>query len=212
MVARQALVALAIVVGGAVAAFAVYTFGSHETTTRTVTVTTTKRDPYVKTVTDAAGRHRIYALRYGDIVVRPGAAARCEASQEGGFPDLRCRRIGGGRHTFSFYEMGVQVYGPNAEPMTPSESFRWMPKSIRLCASPVDPSNGSPQGYGLLVNNIRCGVGQKLALACSRFTSRRSEICSALGDRWRCTATSQDTGPVQRCVAGRKWMSVRLLD
>jgi hypothetical protein len=205
VVARQALVALAIVVGGTVAAFAVYTFGWHDTA-RTVTVTTTKRDPYVKRVKDAAGTHRIITLRYDDIVVRPGAAAQCGASQEGGFPNLRCRRIGGGRHTFVFYEDSVQVYGPNAEPMTPSESFRWLPKSIQRCAVP------SPPGYGLLVSNISCRVGQQLALACSRFASRHSEICSAVGDRWRCTATSQDTGRVQRCVAGRKWMSVRLLD
>ena len=212
MVARQALVALAVVAGGAVAAFAVYTFGWHDNTARTVTVTTTKRDPYVKTVRDAAGTHRMITLRYGDIVVRPGAAALCAAYQEGGFPNLSCRRIGHGRHTFVFYEDSVQVYGPNAEPMTPSESFRWMPTSIRRCAFPIDPSRGFPEGYGLLVKNISCEVGRQLALACSRFTSRHSEICSAVGDRWRCASTGQDTGLVQRCVAGRKWMSIRLLD
>jgi hypothetical protein len=206
VVARQALVALAIVVGGAVAAFAVYTFGWHDTADRGSASPTQRTDPFVKTVTDVTGTHRIYTLRYGDIVVRPGAAARCAAYQEGGFPNLHCTRIGNGRHTFVFYENSVQVYGPNAEPMTPSDSFRWLPKSIRFCAV------SSPQGYGLLVKNISCRVGQQLALACSRFTSRRSEICSAVGDRWRCTATSQDTGPVQRCVAGRKWMSIRLFD
>ena len=128
MVARQALVVLAIVVGGAAAAFAVYTLGWHESTTRTVTVSTSKRDPFVKTVRDVTGTHRVYTLRYGDVVRRPQAGAECLASQEGGFPNLHCLRIGGGRHTIVFYKDSVQVYGPNAEPMTPTDSFRWQPR------------------------------------------------------------------------------------
>jgi len=128
LVARQALVALAIVVGGAVAAFGVYTLGWHDSATRTVTVNTPQRDPFVKTVRDVTGTHRVYTLRYGDIVRRPQAATRCGAYGEGGFPNLSCFRIGGGRHTFAFYKDNVQVYGPNAEPMTPTDSFRWQPR------------------------------------------------------------------------------------
>jgi hypothetical protein len=111
-----------------VAAFTVYTFGWRDSTTRTVTVSTTKRDPYVKTVTDASGTHRVYTLRSGDYVRRPQAAVECLASQEGAFPNLHCIRIGGGRHTIVFYKDSVQVYGPDAEPLTPTDSFDWQPK------------------------------------------------------------------------------------
>jgi hypothetical protein len=99
------LIALAIVVGGAVAAFAIYTFGWH----------------------DRGRRQRVYTLRDGDVVLRPEAATRCVASAEGGFPDLFCTRIGGGRHQVVFYRDDVLVWplaaGPDAAPF----SYRWEP-------------------------------------------------------------------------------------
>ena len=122
--AWKALAALAIAVGGAVAAFAVYTFGWHDSDTRTAT----RNDPSVKTVKGVRGSHRVYTLRDGDYVRRPQAAVECLASQEGGFPNLICLRIGGGRHTFIFHKDSVSVIGPDAEPLEPSESFDWEPR------------------------------------------------------------------------------------
>lgn len=122
--AWKALAAVAIAVGGAVTAFAVYTFGWHDSDTRTVT----RSDPFVKTVKGVTGSHRVYTLRDGDYVRRPRAAVECLASQEGGFPNLVCLRIGGGRHTLIFYQDSVSVIGPDADPLNPSESFDWSPK------------------------------------------------------------------------------------
>jgi hypothetical protein len=96
-VAWRALAALAIVVSGAVAAFAVYTFGWHDTSTAPK-----RTDRFVKTVSDVTGTHLVYTLRDGDYVRRSQAAVECIASQEGGFPNLRCLRIGGGRHSIVF--------------------------------------------------------------------------------------------------------------
>jgi len=127
-VAWKALAALILFASGAVAAFAVYSAGWHNSATRTVTTTIAKRDPYVRTVTDAAGTHRVFTLRSGDVVRRPQAAVECGAYQEGGFANLHCFRIGGGRHTFVFYNDSVQVFGPGAEPLTPTDSFDWQPR------------------------------------------------------------------------------------
>lgn len=134
--AWKALAALAIAVGGAVAAFAVYTFGWHDSATRTVTTTTAKRDPYVKTVRDAAGLvKRVYTLRDGDIVLRPEAAAQCAAYAEGGFPNLFCKHASGrGRHQVIFYEDSVLVWPldcPTCGPDGPVHSYKWAPKIAR---------------------------------------------------------------------------------
>jgi hypothetical protein len=126
-VAWRTLAALAIVVSGAVAAFAVYTFGWDDSSTANGGAPK-RTDPFVKTVSDVTGTHRVYTLRDGDYVRRSQAAVECLASQEGGFPNLRCLRIGGGRHSIVFYKDSIQVYGPDAEPLTPSESFDWQPK------------------------------------------------------------------------------------
>ena len=126
--AWRALAALAIVVSGAVAAFAVYSFGWYDNSTANEGSASKRTDPFVKTVHDARGTYRVYALRDGDYVRRSQAAVECVASQEGGFPNLRCLRIGGGRHSIVFYKDSIQVYGPDAGPLTPSESFDWRPK------------------------------------------------------------------------------------
>jgi hypothetical protein len=130
--ARDGLVALAILVGGAAAASAAYTFGWHDSAARTITVTTTaKRDPYVKTVKDPSGTYRVYTLRYGDIVRRPQAATRCRAEGEGGSPNLFCDRIGSGRHEIIFYRDSVLVWPldcPACGPDGPVYSYKWGPK------------------------------------------------------------------------------------
>jgi hypothetical protein len=117
-------------VGGAVAAFAIYTFSWHDSTPDKAS-TPERTDPFVKTVTDDYGTHRVYTLRYGDVVRRSEAAAECGAYAEGGFPNLICTRIGGGRGSVVFYKDSVQVYDAKSEPFEPSFTVRWQPKAAR---------------------------------------------------------------------------------
>jgi hypothetical protein len=114
------LKALAVAVAGAVAAFAVYTFGWHE-----------KGKPTITTVTRPAGVQRVFTLRDGDVVLRPSAGARCEASGEGGRPNLFCTRLGGGRHQVIFYDDVVLVWPLDCRgcgPDGPVFDYRWKPK------------------------------------------------------------------------------------
>jgi hypothetical protein len=119
----KTLAALAIIVAGAVGAFAVFTFGWHNRGA-------TQASPPipVSTVTDVAGTHRVYTLRDGDVVLRPEAAVRCEASGEGGIPNLFCTRIGGGRHQVIFYSDDVLVWPLDCRacgPDGPVFTYRW---------------------------------------------------------------------------------------
>jgi hypothetical protein len=47
-------------------------------------------------------------------------------SVEGGFPDLFCSRIGGGRYTVTFFTDRIQVWR-NGHPEQPAFSARWKP-------------------------------------------------------------------------------------
>jgi hypothetical protein len=96
----KGLVALGILVAGAVAAFAVYTFGREDDETRT------------------HGR-RIFTVRQGDVIRVPATATRCVASSEGGFPNLFCSRTRRGRYEVVFFEDEVQLYdlARHGEPM-----------------------------------------------------------------------------------------------
>jgi hypothetical protein len=66
-----------------------------------------------------------YTLRTGDVARAPLAATRCEASGEGGTPNLFCTRIPGGRYQVVFYEDTVLVFrvgdpeNPRAIPWKP---------------------------------------------------------------------------------------------
>lgn len=71
----------------------------------------------------AKPRRAIYTLRDGEAVRRLTAATRCEASHEGGFPNLYCTRIGGGRFAVAFYEDSVLVWRDPDH----AQSFRWKP-------------------------------------------------------------------------------------
>src|SRR5436305_5065272 len=55
-------------------------------------------------------RHAIYTLRQGDVVRDPLTATRCEATAEGGTPNLFCTRTTKGRHQFVFYKDAVLVF------------------------------------------------------------------------------------------------------
>lgn len=112
MVGWKGLAALAIVAAAAVGGFAVYTFGwrddDNARTTRTTSVTT------------ETGRHRVYTIRQGDVIRVPATATECEASHEGGFPNLFCTPTGPrGRYEVVFWSDEVQVYdlARHGEPM-----------------------------------------------------------------------------------------------
>jgi hypothetical protein len=132
VVAWKALAALAIAVGGAVTAFAVYTFGWHENGTQRKS-----SDPFVRTVTTDSYVHRVYRLRDGDVVLRPQAGTQCEASGEGGIRNLFCTHIESGRHQVIFYSDSVLVWPLDCRacgPDGPVHSYLWTPYLLR--ASP----------------------------------------------------------------------------
>jgi hypothetical protein len=111
------ITALAIVVAGAVGAFAVYTFGWRDTgadrQTRTV---------YVNTET---GRHRLYTIRQGDVIRDPVTLTQCETSHEAGIPNLFCTHAGNrSRYQVVFWSDAVDVYdlARHGEPMVPTFS------------------------------------------------------------------------------------------
>ncbi len=66
-----------------------------------------------------------YTMSEGDVARVPAAATRCEASREGGIPNLRCRRDPEGRYQVVFYEDTVYVFRVG-DPDTP-RVFRWTP-------------------------------------------------------------------------------------
>jgi hypothetical protein len=71
----------------------------------------------------------IYTLRRGDVVRDPLTATRCEASGEGGSPNLFCTRTSRGRYQFVFYKDAVLVFDlldPNAQPLEPKYDFKWI--------------------------------------------------------------------------------------
>jgi len=70
----------------------------------------------------------IYTLRSGDVVRDPRTGTRCEASGEGGLPNLYCTHTARGRHAAVFWDDELQVYGPGSGPMEPTYSFKWWSK------------------------------------------------------------------------------------
>jgi len=113
--ASKALAALAIVVAGAVAAFAVYTFGWRD-----------DEEDVPATAVAATTTRRVYTLRRGDLVRVPGAATRCVASGEAGIPNLFCRRAPEGSHQIVLSADQIFVF-KNGEPDDPAFSARWKP-------------------------------------------------------------------------------------
>jgi hypothetical protein len=117
------LAVLAILVASAVGAFAVYTFGWHDNENGRAT-----KQP------QSNGGRRVITLHNGDVVLRPQAATRCEASGEGGRPNLFCTRIGGGRHQVIFYGDAVLVWPLDCAkcgPDGPVFTYSWKRKPSR---------------------------------------------------------------------------------
>jgi hypothetical protein len=101
----RALVALAILVAGAVGVFAVYTFGW--------------RDDGKPAPKPGA---RTYTVSWGDVVIVPGAATRCQASGEGGIPNLFCEGTPRSRYQVVIFNDEAELYDLEAggEPMLPT--------------------------------------------------------------------------------------------
>jgi hypothetical protein len=90
--------------------------------------TSSDGDEKTRTRPARAGR-AVYTLRTGDLVRDPLTATRCEASGEGGYPNLFCTRTSRARYQIVFYSDTVQVFDlqdPKAEPMAPKYSFKWI--------------------------------------------------------------------------------------
>jgi hypothetical protein len=108
----KGLAAVGIVVVGAVAGFAVYTLGwrdSSESQSDSASVS-------------VVGGRQVFTVHQGDIVNVPATATRCEASHEGGIPNLFCTRTDRGRYQVAFWKDEVQVYdlARNRGPMVPT--------------------------------------------------------------------------------------------
>ena len=129
MTATKALAALGIVVAGAVVAFAIYTFGWHDEHRSSAVDESSVRMTH---------GHRVYTLRSGDIIRRPTAGTQCVASGEGGFPNLFCTRMGGGRHQVIFYKDSVLVWPLDCArcgPDGPVFTYTWEPRGTKTSAT-----------------------------------------------------------------------------
>jgi hypothetical protein len=71
-----------------------------------------------------SSRRHVYTLRTGDVVLAPRAAVRCEASGEGGSPDLFCERTPHGRYQVQFFSDEILVWN---NPDKPAFAARWAP-------------------------------------------------------------------------------------
>ncbi len=84
------------------------------------------KDSKTKTPARPAPRGRvIYTLRWGDVVRDPRTGTRCEATGEGGVPNLYCTHTVRGRYEAVFWSDELQVYGPGSGPFEPTLSFKW---------------------------------------------------------------------------------------
>jgi hypothetical protein len=64
-------------------------------------------------------------LRTGDVALAPLAATQCEASAEGGSPNLFCTRTPSGRYEVVFYADEVLIY--RAGDPDNARAVRWKP-------------------------------------------------------------------------------------
>jgi hypothetical protein len=71
------------------------------------------------------GDKRHVKLRTGDVALAPLAATRCEASAEGGTPNLFCTRTPSGRYEVVFYTDEVLIY--RAGDPDNARAVRWKP-------------------------------------------------------------------------------------
>ena len=81
------------------------------------------------------------------------------------------------------------------------------------CTPPRGPGNAAVHSRDLRVVGITCATGRRVALACTRFTHGHAGTCPAAHYRWYCTSTAaRGLSSKQRCVAGRRVMTIVWLD
>jgi uncharacterized protein YecT (DUF1311 family) len=106
-----------------------------------VAVLVGSRDSRRSTPARPAPRGRvIYTLHQGDVVRDPLTATRCEASGEGGSPNLFCTRSTKGRHQIVFYKDAVLVFDledRTRDPLDPSFVFNWFTGTSGQSLNPV---------------------------------------------------------------------------
>ena len=126
---------LAIVVAGAVAGVAIYAFGWRE-----------DGGDQSDTASVSAHSRRIFTVRQGDIVRVPATATRCEASHEGGIPNLFCSRTRRSRYQVVFWKDEVQVYdlARNRGPMVATFVLPAETKHRGHHPQPPDASTAAP--------------------------------------------------------------------
>jgi hypothetical protein len=119
----KVLAGFAILVVGGVAAFAVYSFGwqDNESTSRTKK---TSRNPR-PSITTETGRHPLFTIHSGDVVLDAATRTQCEVTGEAGIPNLFCTYRGPRyRYQVVFWSDRVDVFDLAApgEPMLPQFS------------------------------------------------------------------------------------------
>ncbi|SRR6266540_2473528 len=201
MAAWKALAAFAIAVG----AFAVYTFGWHDSDGR-----------------PTATRHHVITLREGDVVVRPEAAARCQASQEGGSPNLFCTRVGGGRHQIIFYSDSVW-FGHSSAVRTghrsPTSGRRTYSRPTALGSRSGDSSSGTSATWSAIETRSVCS-GRRRCVGSSATRVKRGRRGHRLASSFayrrsaahRPARTDAAPGAIyvhSALVSGKQWQTLK---
>jgi len=108
----RVLGAVGIAAAGALAAFAIYTFGWHNDSGSPHTTST------------VAQGHHVYTVSEGDVVQVPAAAARCEVSGEAGIPNFYCVHTGRTGYQVFLWKDRADLYdlARQDEPMVPTYS------------------------------------------------------------------------------------------
>jgi hypothetical protein len=79
--------------------------------------------------------------------------------------------------------------------------------TARRCVPPVGPGDSARHSVNLVVVNIGCATGRRIALACARFSYGHAGTCSAAGYRWHCTSTKlPPLASAEKCLSGRRLM------
>jgi len=200
----RSLVALALVIGGAVAAFAIYTFGWHD-----------DHRPQTGSVTTETGRHRLYTIRSGDVVRVPATATQCEASHEAGLANLFCAPVGSqGRYQVVFWSDRVDLYdlARHGEPMVPTFSV-----PTRLRKKPTAPASRTSRSCGTLSigigwyldasPNVRCSSARHVMLTYLGQRSNRPRHARFVG--YLCASRDLQDAEHIRCVRGTRFVMAR---
>jgi uncharacterized protein YecT (DUF1311 family) len=126
--------------------------------------------------------HVTYTLRQGDVVRDPLTATRCEASGEGGSPNLFCTRTTKGRHQIVFYKDAVFVFDlqdRTRDPLDPNFVFNWFtdksnqplkPPVIRKVFTPL-PCPKNPQTTAALE-----GCAERAILSADRKINAQAKV------------------------------------